>query len=245
MDRPPISVTQGDQIFVRGHNLTDLIGNLSFTGALLLDIDGEMPDERRVRVVDAILVALMEHGITPSTMATRLVLNGAPESMQGAVAGGLLATGDRFLGTVTQAADAAQRVVRSDLPLPEAAASVVDELLADPGTVPGVGHNLHAELDPRVARLVEVAEACGIAGGHRDAFFALADGISERKGRPLLPNAAGVIGAILSDLGYAPFEARGFALISRCAGLVAHVLDERARPIAQAAWTREHERFSP
>jgi citrate synthase len=243
---PPISATIGDQILVRGHDLTELIGHVSFTAAMLLDIDGAMPDAQRVRVVDAILVALMEHGITPSTLAGRLILDGAPESMQGAVAGGLLATGDRFLGTVMQAADAAQRVVQNANggPLAPAAAAVVDDLLADPGVVPGVGHNLHRDLDPRVQRLLDVTRECDLDGRHREAFLALAAAIGERKGRPLLPNAAGMIGAILSDLGYSPFEARGFALISRCAGLVAHVIDERAHPIAGETWTGVHERVS-
>ena len=128
---PPISATVDDQILVRGLDLAgEMIGELTFTAALLLDIDGHLPSPERVRVVDAVLVALMEHGITPSTLATRLILDGAPESLQGAVAGGLLATGDRFLGTVAQTADAAQRVVTRGGHLPDAAAAVVDELLA-------------------------------------------------------------------------------------------------------------------
>ena len=97
----PISTTEGDEIIVRGHRLAgDLLGRVTFTEMFLLDMDGTLPDAHRVRMVDAVLVALMEHGITPSTLAARLVLDGAPEATQGAVAAGLLAVGFRFLGTV-------------------------------------------------------------------------------------------------------------------------------------------------
>ena len=96
----PISTTEGDEIIVRGHRLAgELLGRVSFTEMFLLDMDGALPDPHRVRMVDAVLVALMEHGITPSTLAARLVLDGAPEATQGAVAAGLLAVGSRFLGT--------------------------------------------------------------------------------------------------------------------------------------------------
>jgi citrate synthase len=243
-ERPPISATVEDQILVRGRDLAqELIGQVTFTQAMLLDIDGVMPSPERVEIVDAVLVALMEHGITPSTMAARVILDGAPESLQGAVAGGLLATGDRFLGTVTQTADAAQRVVEvaGEGALAPAAEAVVAELLAGPGIVPGVGHNLHHSLDPRVQRILDVTRGRNLGGRHRDAFLALADAASRLKGRPLLPNAAGMIGATLSDLGYSPFEARGFALIARSAGLVAHVIDERTTPLARRAWVGLHE----
>ena len=110
----PISTTEGDEIIVRGHRLAgDLLGRVTFTEMFLLDMDGTLPDAHRVRMVDAVLVALMEHGITPSTLAARLVLDGAPEATQGAVAAGLLAVGSRFLGTVEQAADMLQRIVPS------------------------------------------------------------------------------------------------------------------------------------
>jgi citrate synthase len=109
---PPISTTEGDEIIVRGHRLAgELLGRVSFTEMFLLDMDGSPADAHRVRMVDAVLVALMEHGITPSTLAARLVLDGAPEATQGAVAAGLLAVGSRFLGTVEQAADMLQRIV--------------------------------------------------------------------------------------------------------------------------------------
>jgi citrate synthase len=240
-DPPPISTTLDDEIEVRGYRLAgELIGELSFTSMFLLDLDGVMPSPQKVRVVDAVLVALMEHGTTPSSLASRLVLDGAPESLQGAVAAGLLATGSRFLGTIDRVAASLQAIVGSGQPLEVAAAAEVARLRGAGERVPGMGHNLHGELDPRVERILGVAAEESLAGPHVAALQALHDAGQAAAGRPLVLNAVGAIGAVLSDLGYEPDQIRGFALVSRCAGLFAHVVDERREPIAREVWQRVH-----
>jgi citrate synthase len=242
LDRPPIATSEGDEIVVRGvHLARDAIGRLTFTELFLLDLDGQRPIPHRVRVVDAILVALMEHGITPSTLAARLVLDGAPEATQGAVAAGLLATGSRFLGTIEQVAELLQSIV-SESDTAAAAASRVATILAAGGRVPGLGHNLHERVDPRVEALQRVAAEEEYLGSHSAALSVLQQVAAERVGRPLIVNAAGAIGAILSDLGYPPARVRGFALVARAAGLVAHVADEQERPIAREVWVEAHRR---
>jgi citrate synthase len=238
---PPISTTQGDEIIVRGHRLAgDLLGRVSFTEMFLLDMDGTLADAHRVRMVDAVLVALVEHGITPSTLAARLVLDGAPEATQGAVAAGLLAVGSRFLGTIEQVADMVQRVV--SVAAPEAARLEVQSIMSSGGRIPGLGHNLHSRVDPRVEVLIRIAGEEGLRGAHVDALFAVREAAAAQSERSLIVNAAGAIGAILSDMGYPPGKVRGFALVARAAGLVAHVTDERERPIAREVWTSVHER---
>ena len=89
-------------IEVAGHDIVELISTRSLTEVMLLALDGEMPAPGKVRVVDGVLVAIMDHGITPSSLVTRLVLDGAPDSMSGAVSAGLLAVGSRFLGTIEE-----------------------------------------------------------------------------------------------------------------------------------------------
>jgi citrate synthase len=240
----PISTTEGDEIIVRGHRLAgDLLGRVTFTEMFLLDMDGTPPDAHRVRMVDAVLVALMEHGITPSTLAARLVLDGAPEATQGAVAAGLLAVGSRFLGTVEQAADMLQRIVRTaGVAGEEAARLEVRRLLESGARIPGLGHNLHGAIDPRVDVLIRIAEEEGVRGAHVEALQAVREVAARETGRTLIVNAAGAIGAILSDMGYPPSKMRGFALVARAAGIVAHVADEQAHPMAREVWVRAHER---
>lgn len=228
-----------ETIEIAGRNVVDLLGTTSFTQALLLAIDGNEPDPDRTRVVDAVLVAMLEHGITPSSLATRLVLDGAPEAFSGAVAAGLLAVGSRFLGTIESSAAFLQRVVETaDTPeqLEAAAEAEVARLVAAGERIPGVGHNLHSGDDPRVAVLLDIARESQLDGAHTAAFALLPMVVERRLGRVLVPNAAGAIGAILSDLGYNSEDVLGFALIARCAGLVSHVLDERRRPMARDVW---------
>jgi citrate synthase len=244
---PPISTTEGDEIIVRGHRLAGaLLGQVSFTEMFLLDMDGALPDAHRVRMVDAVLVALMEHGITPSTLAARLVLDGAPESTQGAVAAGLLAVGSRFLGTVEQAAELLQRIVSATGTSPVAAARLeVQRMLAGGERIPGLGHNLHSGVDPRVEVLIRIAEEQDLRGAHVDALYALRDVAAGESGRDLIINAAGAIGAILSDMGYPPSKMRGFALVARAAGVVAHIVDEQAHPMARDVWVKAHDGRNP
>jgi citrate synthase len=244
-DKPtPISTTEGDEIIVRGHRLAgDLLGRVTFTEMFLLDMDGALPGPHRVRVVDAVLVALMEHGITPSTLASRLVLDGAPEATQGAVAAGLLAVGSRFLGTIEQAAEMLQRIVSPvGIPSEDAVQLEVRRLLDGGLRIPGLGHNLHSGSDPRVDVLIRIAQEEGFRGAHVDVLGRVRDVAARETGRTLIVNAAGAIGAILSDMGYPPSRMRGFALVARAAGIVAHIVDEQAHPIARGVWVRAHDR---
>ncbi len=185
----------------------------------------------------------MEHGITPSSLARRVVLDAAPEAIQGAVAAGLLATGSRFLGVAEQTAQMLKNILEeaaNSSELSKVAENHVQAMTREAGRIPGFGHNLHAKLDPRVDALINVARLNGLAGSYVAAFEAIASIVSRRPERPLLPNAAGAVGAVLGDLGYEPEEVRGFALVARTAGLFAHVVDEQRHPIARAIWERAH-----
>ncbi len=237
--------TIDNDIYVRGRSLSsELIGKASFTEMLLLEIDGTEASPARVRLVDAILVAIMEHGITPSTLATRLVLDGAPESYQGAVAAGLLGVGSRFLGVADEAAGLLRSVVATaaaeGTDLDAAAEKLVSEVLSRGARIPGVGHNLHLSEDPRVSALLRVARDEDLAGEHVRALESVLAASCRLTDRRLVVNVIGVIGALLSDLGYPPEQVRAFTLVARCAGLVAHVADERKNPVARETWEAFH-----
>jgi citrate synthase len=235
---------RGDRIIVRDRDLAEeLIGKLSFTEMLLLDLTGTEANASQVRLVDAILVAMMEHGITPSTLAARVVLDGAPESLQGAVAAGLLATGSRFLGVIEEVGLLVRAVAADEAKggLEESARRQVERLLAGGQAVPGLGHNLHGSEDPRVPALLGLAESEGVAAEHVAALAAVHRAANALLAQRLIVNAAGAIGAILSDLGYPANQLRGFALVARCAGLFAHVVDERRRPLARSVWVTLNE----
>lgn len=233
MSTTRIATSSADDITVRGKSLTrDLIGKLSFTEMLCFGILGEVPSPARVACVDACLVALMEHGLTPSALATRLVYGSSPEAMQGAIAAGLLGVGSRFVGTVEGCAVLLARIAAAQDPAAEAAAIVAEAR----GPLPGFGHDTHKPDDPRTPRLFAVAREHAIAGRHVAALEALGAALDAAKRRHITINATGAVAAVLADAGIPIEIMRGFALITRCAGLVAHVHEEQRDPAMRVIW---------
>ncbi len=222
-----IATSDATSITVRGHDLTQLIGELSFTEIIWLQMLGARPTEAQVAVVDACLVALIEHGLTPSAIAARLVYGSAPEAMQGAVAAGLLGVGGQFVGTAEGCAALLARVVAGADPR---------AIVAEHRTLPGFGHDIHKPDDPRTPRLLAVARAYGIAGKHVAALEALSRALDAAKGKHVTINATGAVAALLLDAGAPPEVLRGFALIARCAGLVGHVHEEQHAPAMRSIW---------
>jgi citrate synthase len=233
MSRTEIATSSADDITVRGKSLTrDLIGKLTLTEMMCLTILGEVPDRARIAAIDACLVALMEHGLTPSALATRLVYGSAPEAMQGAVAAGLLGVGGRFVGTVEGCAHLLERLVAAP-DLAAAAAAIVADAKSP---LPGFGHDIHKPDDPRTPVLFAVARAHGIAGVHIAALEALSRALDTAKRRHITINATGAVAAVLADAGIPIAIMRGFALVARCAGLVGHVAEEQRDPAMRSIW---------
>ena len=198
---------------------------------------GTEPTALQRVAVDAVLVCIMEHGMTPSAVASRVTYLGAPESLQGAVAAGLLGAGSRFVGTADEAAALLARIVATpqDHRATEAAA-IAKEHIAAKKFLPGYGHPLHVNGDPRVKRLAEVARAAGAKGEYLDAMVLLGDAIKVASGKNIVINVNAAIAALLLEAELPPAIARGFNLIARCAGLVGHLLEELEEPAGYHIW---------
>ncbi|MDY6948569.1 MAG: citryl-CoA lyase [Pseudomonadota bacterium] len=229
-----ISTSSEQTILVRGRDLCEeLIGRISFTDHVWLLVTGELPNESQRRVLDAALVAIAEHGLVPSVQASRMTLAAAPEALQGAVAAGLLGCGSVILGAAEDAGRLLHEVVtRADAgSLRDAAIGIVREYRAERRTIPGYGHPLHKGYDPRALRLLEVARQAGTHGRHAEAALALDGVLPEITGKPLAMNVSSAIPAILLDAGYPLLAVKGVPLLARTASLIAHLLEERTRPI--------------
>ncbi len=126
-----------DDVFVRGRSLTkELIGRVTFTEMMYFQVLGKMPTSAQRAVLDACLVTLMEHGLTPTAITARMTYTSAPESIQGAVAAGLASVGSLFVGTMEGAAQLLSRLARSDDVRAEARAVVREHRerkVEDPG----------------------------------------------------------------------------------------------------------------
>ena len=230
-----ISASNSEQIIVRGHDLVDqLIGRISFTDHVWLLVAGELPSEAQRRVLDSTLVAIAEHGLVPSVVASRMTLAASPEAMQGAVAAGLLGCGSVILGASENAGRFFAEVVEArsgGAALDDAVREVAGRYRTAKRPVPGYGHPLHKGYDPRAKRLIEVAEEAGVAGQYIEIAWAVDRLLPEITGRNLRMNVSGAIPAVLLDAGYPLLALKGVPLLARTASLIGHLLEEQSRPI--------------
>ena len=238
MSKPTTSLchSTATDITVSGRSLPhDLMGRLSFTQMIFLQLTGREPTPAQTALLDASLVALMEHGLTPTAISTRLTYTSAPEAMQGAVAAGLLSVGSLFVGTMEGCGQLLAQIASADDPAAEADAMVVEARQAK-RRLPGFGHPVHTPVDPRTVTLLRIAREQGLFGAHCEALELLDAAIASHSSRRLPPNATGAIAAVLSDAGIPTEILRGIALISRCAGLVGHIREEQQNPAMAALW---------
>ena len=227
-----------DRVFVRGLDLTeDLIGRVSLGDFAFLELKGRLPEPRESAMFNALAVTLVEHGLTPSTIAARLTYYGAPEALQAAVAAGLLGMGDRFGGSIEQAARMLQEAP-ADGERRAAAREIVAAYRARREIIPGLGHPVHKPVDPRTTRLFALAEETGFSGRHVRLMELIAQKATAVYGRDLPVNATGAIAAIASEMELPWRITRGLAVMSRAIGLVAHLQEEMDEPMAGEIWSR-------
>jgi citrate synthase len=235
-----LGTSDADTISLLGQNVaTDLMGSVGFGELAMWLVTLQRPTRAQVRVFEAVLVALADHGFTPTALAARLTYLSAPDSLQGALAAGLLGGGSRFLG-VTEDCGRFLAAALADLPGPppdddagwDDVARQAVRAVRDRGRfVPGLGHPVHKQGDPRTPVLFRIAAEEGLLGPHLRLFEAVGRVHPEILGRSLPLNGAGVCGAALADLGLPVDLLRGFALLARTAGLLGHLAEERRRPI--------------
>ncbi|HBW17844.1 MAG: citryl-CoA lyase [Streptosporangiaceae bacterium] len=240
-----LGTSDADTITLLGQDLAaDLMGHVSFGELALWLVTQRRPDARQVRVFEAVLVALADHGFTPTAIAARLTYLSAPESVQGALAAGLLGGGSRFLGVTEDAgrfladalAAAGEPPPSDDAGWDGVALAAVQRARAAGRFVPGLGHPVHKVTDPRTPALIRIAAEEGLRGPHLRLFEAIGRVHPQVLGRTLPLNGAGTCGAALADLGLPAGLLRGFALLARAAGLLGHIAEEQRRPIGMEVY---------
>ncbi len=219
-----------NEIRVRGYRLDELMGKVSFGEAVYLVLRGELPGRETGRLVEALLVASIDHGVTPpSTLAVRnAATTGAP--LNACLAAGALAVNRHHGGAVEDCmkllARGTARVARGDSPAAAATALIREEKTAG-RRLPGFGHRLHTD-DPRSRRLLALAREAGASATH----VAVAEAVAAQLvagDKPLPLNVDGAIAAVLADLGFTPGLANGFFILARTAGWMAQVSEELER----------------
>jgi citrate synthase len=228
-----------------------MLGRVNLGDFAFLEIFRRLPDERESVLFNALVVTLVEHGVTPSAISARMTYLGAPESLQGAVAAGILGLGNTFVGTIEGAAKVCQANLPaagfhdlgglaplSDIEIDDIAIAVVAEHAEQRKPIAGLGHPVHKPVDPRAQRLLQIGRELGFDDSASRLMEALARKASERSGKVLPLNATGAIGALASTLGVPADVARGLGVMARSIGLVGHLLEERREPMAKTIWFR-------
>jgi citrate synthase len=223
---------------VRGRDLVEeLIGKHSFTEMLYFLTCDRMPDAVQVRLLDACLVTLMEHGLTPGAVIARLMADSVPEEPQVAIASGLLAIGSVYAGTTEScAALLLELEARIQGGTGDTVADLAREYAQAKRPVPGFGHGTHKPNDPRAVRLLQIAHEAGKAGRYVTLLETLGREVDAAFGRHITINATGAIAALLLEIGIPVAAMRAYSVVSRAGGLVGHLLEEQASHSGRAIW---------
>jgi citrate synthase len=237
-----IGFTTPDAITVRGKNLSDeILGKFDVVDMIYWLNFARLPQAREKAMINLILVSAADHGLTPSALSSRLTYLGAPESVQGAVAAGLLGAGSRFLGTIQNVAEQLKKGAQGldsldDASVMATARRLVQNAKESRTPISGLGHNIHSGGDPRVPVLRNISEEHGYFGKHWRLALAIPRVFAEDHGKKLPLNGAGALGAIVADMDLDGIFGRGLMLIGRAAGLVAHLREESEAPLGLDLW---------
>lgn len=225
-----ITKVEPNHLITKGYRQEDLIGNIPFSHVIYLLLKDKLPSKEHGKMMDAILTACIDHGVTPpSAMASRVVASGGVP-LPSAVAAGVLSIGDAHGGAIEKGAyffqQGIKRMEKEKISIEKTAEFLVDESLENHERILGFGHRVHTS-DPRTKRLFSLARELSIAGNHIALARAIEKELENKLERKLPINVDGAIAAITSDMGFDWRLGKGFFLIGRVAGLTAHVYEEQ------------------
>ncbi|WP_321841440.1 citryl-CoA lyase [Paraburkholderia bannensis] len=223
-------------IAVRGYPIQELIGRVSFPQMIWLMLRGELPGDDEAALLEAALVASVDHGPHAPSIAISRMATSCGLPLNGAMASALNALDDVHGGAGQQAVElyaSIAALLDGGRTLDEAVETRVDAFIAEHGKyLPGFGHRFHP-VDPRAGRLLEMVDArveSGVIGGR---YALIARGVEallkKRKDKPVPMNIDGVTAVIYAELGFAPELARGVFCLSRAVGILAHAWEQRGR----------------
>ena len=209
--------SSGKDSAVRGIDREEVM-DMDFADAIWLVLKGEKPSENESKIFKSILSSSIDHGVgNPSTISSRTIQSGGND-MNTSVAGGILALGDKHGGAIEDCME----VLQDEDYSPE---EIVEVFLDSGDKIPGLGHKIYEDKDPRAEKIFDKAEELGVSGKHVERMREIQEVFAKKK-VPLVINVDGAIAAVMSDLGWPPELGKGFFIIARTPGLVAHVHEE-------------------
>lgn len=227
-----ISQIEPNHISIRGYRLDQLMGKFSYAQMVYLLIKGELPSRNAGKMLNAVLVSSVDHGVTPPSCQASIIAASTGAPLNAAIAAGVLAVNEFHGGAIEKCMrslqEAVDLMVNKRLPVEEAAEKIVEQYLDNKQKIMGFGHRIHSN-DPRTRRLFALAEEYGISGRYIDMIQAMQGALHKRRGKKLPINVDGAIGAVLCELKIPSELANAFFIIARLPGLVAHIYEEKSR----------------
>ncbi|KPK95903.1 citrate synthase [bacterium SM23_31] len=227
-----ITKIEPNKITIRGYSIDRLMGKISFSQAIYLVLKGELPSENVGKMLDAIFVSSIDHGITPPSALAAITVASTGASFNGALASGILSINKFHGGAIESAMYIFNNIntVRNEhnLSIDEAVKQVITAMREEKKVVFGYGHRIHTK-DPRTVKLFELAEKYGIAGDYVKIAKSVEKTLNEVTGKNLPINVDGAIAAVLCELDFTPDYGNLFFILSRISGLSAHIFEEKNR----------------
>lgn len=227
-----ITKVEPNKLLLRGYRIDELIGSISFSKGIFLALRGDLPDDREARLMDALLVSSIDHGVTPPSCLTARTIASSGAPLNAAVAGGVLSISRHHGGAIEDSMRLFQQAVEGKRERGEtsekAACAIIEAYRENKRRLPGFGHRFHSK-DPRAVRLFQIADELGIAAEYMEMARAFEEGIEVNLGKKLPINVDGAIAALLCGMGFPPELANAFFIIARVPGLVANVYEENTR----------------
>ncbi|MBI2039614.1 citryl-CoA lyase [Candidatus Microgenomates bacterium] len=214
---------------IHGYKVTELIDKVNFTDAIWLELKSELPSDKERAMLDAILISTIDNGLGPPSVTNARNSASAGNPMQAAVAAGVLGIGDAHGGAIEECA----RLLQMGL----TAEKLVEKVLGSGDRIPGFGHKVYKDEDPRATQIFEKAKKLGFYGEHCELAQNVEGVLQEKKGKKIPINVDGAIAAVISDMGFDYRLGKGFFIIGRVVGLVAHIFEEwvREKPFRRIA----------
>ena len=234
------------RIAIRGEPIEDLIGTLGFAEMVWLMLRGARPAPEQARLLEAALVAGVDHGPqSPAVAAARMAVT-CGLALNNAMATGINMLGDVHGGAGEQAVELYRAVLAAGTaPLAE---TLADWRAARGPYLPGFGHRFHKPVDPRAPRLLGLVDAAvrdGVCSGAVARVARAIEGrLVEEKGRPVPMNIDGATAVIFAELGFDAPLARGLFCLSRAVGILAHAREQQEQGGRNKGPTPPHYRWT-
>jgi citrate synthase len=221
-----------DRFRMRGKDvLSEVVGVKSFSETFYLLVTGRDLPENHIRIFDACMVILMDHGITPTALVARMVHDSLPDDVQLPMIAGAMMVGNKFAGTMAGAGAIFKEGVETRGDPREFAQLVIARHKEQKKFIPGYGHPYYFPTDPRAERMFQIAMDGGASGQYIELAKILTEEIEKARGKPLTLNVTGALGAVLNEVDFPVETMRAVAAVGRAAGLIGHIREEMENPI--------------